>query len=182
MTEPVIIKKYANRRLYNTDTSSYITLEDLSQMVKAGRNFEVVDAKTGEDMTRGVLAQIIFEQESKGTAMLPINFMRQIIQFYDHALSTAVPHYLETAMDAFSENQQSFQQNTQNFMGPFGFSQSLETMEKIRQQNMEILQKNMEFFNPFLKATTQTQDDQISELAEEISRLEKKLAELKKAS
>lgn len=180
MSEPIIIKKYANRRLYNTDTSSYITLEDLSEMVKKGRDFEVVDAKTGTDMTRSVLAQIIFEEESKGAAMLPINFMRQIIRFYDHALSTAVPHYLETAMEAFAENQQTLQEKTASLFGPFGLDKSFDTMAKLQQHNMEILQKNFEMFNPFLRGNNTTNEEsEVAQLNAEIARLQKQINTLK---
>src|SRR5579875_1791876 len=103
---PVVVKKYANRRLYNTETSSYITLDNLAQMVRAGRDFVVYDAKTGEDITRGVLTQIIVEEESKGRAMLPTNFLRQLIGFYGDSLQNVVPRYLDQAMATFARQQQ----------------------------------------------------------------------------
>ena len=101
----VVIKKYANRRLYDTESSTYITLDRLAQMVRDGREFEVVDAKTGDDITRQVLTQIIVEEESSGTSMLPLNFLKQIIGLYGNSMQTFVPQYLEAAMDAFQRNQ-----------------------------------------------------------------------------
>ena len=101
----VTIKKYANRRLYDTETSAYITLDKLAQMVREGREFEVVDAKSGEDITRQVLTQIIVEEEARGTTMLPINFLKQLIGLYGNSMQNFVPQYLEAAMDAFQRNQ-----------------------------------------------------------------------------
>ena len=101
----VTIKKYANRRLYDTESSSYITLDRLAQMVREGREFEVVDAKSGEDITRQVLTQIIVDEEASGITMLPINFLKQIIGLYGNSMENFVPHYLEAAMDAFQRNQ-----------------------------------------------------------------------------
>ena len=104
--EPITIKKYANRRLYNTGTSTYVTLEDLASMVKAGEDFLVHDAKTGEDITRQVLTQIIVDEEARGgETMLPINFLKQLIGLYGNSMQTFVPQYLESAMDAFQRNQ-----------------------------------------------------------------------------
>ena len=111
-SEPVIIKKYANRRLYNTETSSYITLDLLSQMTREGREFVVVDAKTGEDITHNVLTQIIMEEEQRGKNMLPVNFLRQLIAMYGDAMQSMVPQYLEASMDAFRKNQMQFQEAT----------------------------------------------------------------------
>ncbi|MFL6720399.1 MAG: polyhydroxyalkanoate synthesis repressor PhaR [Sphingomonas sp.] len=101
----VTIKKYANRRLYDTESSAYITLDRLAQMVREGREFEVVDAKTGEDITRQVLTQIIVDEESRGSTMLPINFLKQLIGLYGNSMQNMVPQYLEAAMDAFQRNQ-----------------------------------------------------------------------------
>src|SRR5438309_10793123 len=107
--EPVTIKKYANRRLYNTGTSTYVTLEDLASMVKGGENFVVYDAKTGEDITRSVLAQIIFEQENKeGQSLLPITFLRQLIRFYGDSMQKLVPRYLEVSIDTLVREQEKF--------------------------------------------------------------------------
>lgn len=105
---PVIIKKYANRRLYNTETSSYITLEHLAAMTREGRDFKVVDAKTDEDITHNVLTQIIMEEESRGQTMLPVNFLRQLISLYGDSMQAMVPGYLEASMDSFRRNQEQF--------------------------------------------------------------------------
>ena len=104
-SDKVTIKKYANRRLYDTESSTYITLDRLAQMVREGREFEVVDAKTGEDITRQVLTQVIVEEEARGTTMLPINFLKQLIGLYGNSMQNFVPQYLEAAMDAFQRNQ-----------------------------------------------------------------------------
>src|SRR5688572_11334103 len=101
--EPVTIKKYANRRLYNTGTSTYVTLEDLAVMVKDGEDFVVYDAKSGEDITRSVLTQIIFEQENKGQNLLPINFLRQVIRFYGDSMQMLLPRYLDVSIDSFTK-------------------------------------------------------------------------------
>src|SRR5215475_13157714 len=104
-TGKVTIKKYANRRLYDTESSTYITLDKLAQMVREGREFEVVDAKSGEDITRQVLTQIIVEEEARGATMLPLNFLKQLIGLYGNSMQNFVPQYLEAAMDAFQRNQ-----------------------------------------------------------------------------
>jgi polyhydroxyalkanoate synthesis repressor PhaR len=129
----VIIKKYANRRLYDTETSSYITLDLLSQMTREGRDFVVVDAKTGEDITHNVLTQIIMEEEQKGENMLPVSFLRQLISLYGNSMQSLVPQYLEASMDAFRKNQMQFQQAMEGAFagGPFA----------------EIAKRNMEMFN-----------------------------------
>ena len=120
-SEPVVIKKYANRRLYNTETSSYITLDLLSQMTREGREFTVVDAKTGEDITHNVLTQIIMEEENRGQTMLPVNFLRQLISLYGDSMQSMVPQYLEASMDAFRRNQTQFRQAMEGAFagGPF---------------------------------------------------------------
>ena len=106
----VIIKKYANRRLYDTESSSYITLEKLAQMVRQKRQFKVVDAKSGDDITRSVLAQIIMDEEARGTTMLPVNFLRQLISLYGDSMQSVVPHYLEASLDALQRNQNQFRE------------------------------------------------------------------------
>lgn len=144
--EVIVIKKYANRRLYNTDTSTYITLEDLCDMVKKGADFVVQDAKTEEDLTRQVLTQIIFEQESKGFNLLPVNFLKSLIGFYDGKMQEFVPHYLEASMKTFSENQEKMQEYAKKNLGGFGaFSQ----FEEIGKQNVEMFRKTFSMFNPF---------------------------------
>src|SRR5690242_16511510 len=116
--EPITIKKYANRRLYNTGTSTYVTLEDLATMVKAGENFVVFDAKSGEDITRSVLAQIIFEQENKeGQNLLPINFLRQLIRFYGDSMQMMVPRYLEVSLESFTKEQEKMRQQMAQTFG-----------------------------------------------------------------
>lgn len=146
--EPIVIKKYANRRLYNTDTSSYVTLEDLCDMVKEGSDFIVYDAKSGEDLTRQILTQIIFEQEGKGESLLPVNFLRSVIGYYDNSLKDFVPHYLESTMANFTKNQEKMREMMGlGTMGSFGsLSQQLEDLGK---QNMELFTKAFSMFTPF---------------------------------
>ncbi len=121
--EPITIKKYANRRLYNTGTSTYVTLEDLATMVKDGEDFVVFDAKTGEDITRSVLAQIIFEQENKegGQNLLPINFLRQLIRFYGDSMQMLVPRYLEVSLESLTREQEKFRNQMAQAFGATGF-------------------------------------------------------------
>ena len=143
---PVVIKKYANRRLYNTATSAYVTLDHLSQMVKEKIDFVVYDAKTGEDITRPVLTQIIFEEESKGgQTLLPIPFLRQLISFYGDSLQGVVPQYLEMSMSQFARNQDQMRRYLQNAFG-FNPFQQFEAMGK---QNMAMFENAMRMFNPF---------------------------------
>jgi polyhydroxyalkanoate synthesis repressor PhaR len=151
--EPVTIKKYANRRLYNTGTSTYVTLEDLAAMVKAGEDFIVYDAKTGEDITRSVLAQIIFEQENKeGQNLLPINFLRQLIRFYGDSMQMLVPRYLEVSLESLTREQEKFrQQMAQAFGGtPFG------ALEEQARRNMEMFERAFAMFAPFGRRSGQT--------------------------
>ena len=108
--DEVIIKKYANRRLYDTESSAYITLERLAQMVRQKRHFKVVDAKSGDDITRSVLAQIIMEEEARGATMLPVNFLRQLISMYGDSMQSVVPHYLEASLEALQRNQNQFRE------------------------------------------------------------------------
>ncbi|MEJ2378537.1 MAG: polyhydroxyalkanoate synthesis repressor PhaR [Pseudolabrys sp.] len=144
--EPVTIKKYANRRLYNTGTSTYVTLEDLATMVKEGEDFVVYDAKTGEDITRSVLAQIIFEQENKeGQSLLPITFLRQLIRFYGDSMQMLVPRYLEQAMQSFAGQQDKFRQQMAQAFGGVG----LGAMEDQVRRNMEMFEKTFAMFAPF---------------------------------
>jgi polyhydroxyalkanoate synthesis repressor PhaR len=146
-TTPAInIKKYANRRLYNTATSSYVTLDNLAEMIKNGVEFTVTDAKTGEDITRAVLTQIIVEQEGKGQALLPIKFLRQIISFYGDSLGGVVPRYLEHSMEAFAQNEANMRRIMQDaFKGLF----PTQRMEEIGKQNLALFENAMKMFNPF---------------------------------
>lgn len=143
---PVTIKKYANRRLYNTATSSYVTLDNLCQMVKEGIDFVVFDARTGEDITRSVLTQIIVEEESKGQNLLPISFLRQLIAFYGDNMQWLVPSYLETSMKTFARNQEQMRQYlTDAFGGLFPFG----SFEQMAKQNMSMVERAMKVFSPF---------------------------------
>src|ERR1700758_4454413 len=138
---PVVIKKYANRRLYNTQTSSYVTLDHLALMVKEGTEFEVRDARTGEDITRSVLTQIIFEEEAKGQNLLPIKFLRQLIRFYGDSLQAFVPGYLDMSMDSFTKNQEAMRNRIAEAFG--GGSQVLEAMTR---QNLAMFGRTMQMF------------------------------------
>jgi polyhydroxyalkanoate synthesis repressor PhaR len=143
---PVIIKKYANRRLYNTSTSSYVTLDNLSQMVRLGGDFIVYDAKNGEDITRSVLTQIIVEEEQKGQNLLPISFLRQIIGFYGNNMEWLVPRYLEFTMKSFARNQEQLAKSVGgSFTGLFPFT----SFEDVGKQNMALFEKAMKMFSPF---------------------------------
>lgn len=141
----VVVKKYSNRRLYDTSQSAYVTLEDLCKKVKEGVNFVVVDAKNGEDLTRSVLTQIIFEQESKGYNLLPIGFLRQIIGFYDDSLGTMLPSYLEKAMENFTRNEA----DMRSYLGSFSDFSPLRSFEEMGKQNMKMFEETMNMFSPF---------------------------------
>ncbi|MCB1439954.1 MAG: polyhydroxyalkanoate synthesis repressor PhaR [Nitratireductor sp.] len=186
-SEPIVIKKYANRRLYNTGSSTYVTLEDLATMVKEGTNFVVQDAKTGEDITRPVLAQIIFEQEGKeGQNLLPVNFLRQLISFYGDSMQAMVPSYLEHAMTSFSRNQDEFREQMEQMFGKQSV-QGLDQMEAIARQNMEMFQKTMSMFMPFANSQTEqrasaqaeagkaSSGDDLQDLKAQLSALQRKL-------
>lgn len=144
---PVVIKKYANRRLYNTEASSYVTLEDLAVMARDGRDFVVYDAKSGDDITRGVLTQIIVEEESKGRSMLPESFLRQLIGFYGDSLQAVVPRYLEFAMAGFARQQEQMRRSMETAMG--GLMPAFPGMEEMSRQNMAMLERAMTLFAPF---------------------------------
>src|SRR5438552_13698310 len=147
--QPITIKKYANRRLYNTGTSTYVTLEDLATMVKAGENFVVYDAKTNEDITRSVLTQIIFEQENKegGQNLLPINFLRQLIRFYGDSMQMMVPRYLEVSIDSLTQQQSKFRDQVSQAFGMGGFG----SMEDQVRRNMEMFERTFAMFAPFAR-------------------------------
>lgn len=150
--EPVTIKKYANRRLYNTGASTYVTLEDLSEMVKRGEDFLVYDAKSGEDITRSVLAQIIFEQEAKvGQNLLPIQFLRQLIRYYGDSMQSLVPRYLEFSLDRLNSEQQKFRDQIGAAFGasPFSGAQGFGSLEEMSRANMAMFQQAFALFNPF---------------------------------
>ena len=193
--EPVIIKKYANRRLYNTATSSYDTRDDLAGMVRQSQDFIVYDAKTNDDITRSVLTQIIVEEESKGTNLLPVSFLRQLIALYGDSLQALVPKYLEHSMSSFTNNQERMRQYINNALGgmfPFG------SLEELSRRNMEFLDTAFRAFNPLLagkegakpgadaKAPPQPAPanesgrDALSELQKKINALEKQIETLSK--
>jgi polyhydroxyalkanoate synthesis repressor PhaR len=181
---PVVIKKYANRRLYNTQTSSYVTLDHLAAMVKEGTEFEVQDARTGEDITRSVLTQIIFEEEAKGQSLLPIKFLRQLIRFYGDSLQTFVPGYLDMSMDSFTKNQGAMRDRIAEALG--GGNQMVENMTR---QNLQLFENAMAMFTPFgaagkaetgkpsAKPAPQAPED-IADLKEEMEAMRRQLAEL----
>ena len=187
--ESVIIKKYANRRLYNTHTSSYVTLDHLCEMVKAGVEFEVRDARTGEDITRSVLTQIIFEEESKGQNLLPIRFLRQLIRLYGDSLQAFVPGYLDLSMESFAKNQEQMRQRLAEAFGGGGSA-----FETITRQNLAMFERAMKMFSPFAppprdgtahtpsnhssEAASQPASEEISELKSEIEAMRRQLAEL----
>ena len=143
--KPTIVKKYANRRLYNTATSSYVTLDDLATMIKEGGDFVAYDAKTGEDITRSVLTQIIVEQEQKGQNLLPISFLRQLISFYGDSMQFLVPGYLEQAMIAFAGNQDQMRDSLRATFGIFPFGQ----FEEMGKQNIALFERALKMLSPY---------------------------------
>ncbi|MDP2296617.1 MAG: polyhydroxyalkanoate synthesis repressor PhaR [Pseudolabrys sp.] len=176
--EPVTIKKYANRRLYNTGTSTYVTLEDLAVMVKAGDNFVVFDAKSGDDITRSVLAQIIFEQEGKeGQSLLPIAFLRQLIRFYGDSMQMLVPRFLEQSMQSLTSEQGKFREQLTQAFGVGGFG----TLEDQVRRNMEMFEKTFAMFAPFARAQgNKTATDKPQGSNGEMDELKRQLDEMQK--
>ena len=182
---PVVIKKYANRRLYNTQTSSYVTLDHLAAMVKEGTEFEVQDARTGEDITRSVLTQIIFEEEAKGQNLLPIKFLRQLIRFYGDSLQAFVPGYLDMSMDSFSKNQGAMRDRIAEALG--GGNQMVENLTR---QNLAMFENAMAMFTPFgvgATGATRTKPEvpaekpassEVDALKQEMEAMRKQMAEL----
>ena len=164
--KPITIKKYANRRLYNTETSTYVTLDDLAGMVKGERDFVVFDAKTGEDLTHSVLTQIILEQEGRGQNLLPVNFLRQLIRFYGDSMGRLVPSYLDMSMESLAREQERFRKQMTDTWGsaagvaaapfatvpfgaaPFGTA-ALEAMQEQTRNNMALFEKAMSMWSPF---------------------------------
>ncbi len=144
-SRPVIIKKYANRRLYNTDTSTYVTLEDLAEMVRSERDFVVYDAKTGEDLTHSVLTQIIVEQESRGTNLLPIGFLRQLIRFYGDSMQKLVPSFLEFSLDSLTREQEQYRRRFAHAFGTAAFDAMQEQVRK----NFATFERALGLFSPF---------------------------------
>ena len=148
----VVIKKYANRRLYNTWTSAYVTLEDLAKMVRDGVEFVVFDAKTNEELTRQILTQIIFEEESRGEALLPVQFLRQLIGFYGGQMQGVLPSYLEMSLESFARQQEQYRAQVTKALGSPGGVLGGTLMEEAVKQNMAIFQNAMKMFPPFAAA------------------------------
>jgi polyhydroxyalkanoate synthesis repressor PhaR len=148
--DKVVIKKYANRRLYNTRSSAYVTLEHLSEMVKEGIDFVVYDAKTNEDITRSVLAQIIFDEEGRGQSLLPIQFLRQLIGFYGNSMQAFVPSYLELSLDGFARQQERLRGQLGGPLGgPLGAAPGMGFLEEQVRQNLVMFDRAMKMFSPF---------------------------------
>lgn len=188
-SEPVIIKKYANRRLYNTAASSYVTLDHLSEMVRQGVDFTVQDAKTGDDITRSVLTQIIFEQESRGQNLLPVQFLRRLIRFYGDQMQGYLPPYLEMSMESFSKAQE---QMRENMTRAFGASTPMAAFEEQAQRNIALFQQAMKVWAPFAAGGTmpnfpgmpkvsigdeddESKDEQLAELRKQMEAMQKQL-------
>ena len=187
----ITIKKYANRRLYNTGTSTYVTLDDLATLVKAGEEFVVVDAKTGEDITRSVLTQIIFEQESRGGNMLPVSFLRQLIGYYGDQMQSLVPSYLDFTMQSLTREQGKLREQMTRAFG----AQAMEAIEEQTRRNVEMFQNAMRMFSPFPMpqsgtATAKDQepeapepveaDDDLKELKDQIAAMQRKIESMGK--
>lgn len=174
--EPIIIKKYANRRLYNTRSSSYITLDDLSRMTREGVDFQVLDAKTGTDITHQILTQIIMEEESHGEQMLPISFLRQLISMYGNSMQALMPHYLEATMDNFRANQLKLQETWKASMGPDALARMAET-------NMAMFKAAASAFMPGATPSGPSSppaatDDDLESLRAQMAEMQRKLDEL----
>ncbi|MEM9781545.1 MAG: polyhydroxyalkanoate synthesis repressor PhaR [Pseudomonadota bacterium] len=176
-SDRVVIKKYANRRLYNTARSTYVTLDDLATMVRDGDDFAVFDAKSGEDITRSVLTQIIFEEEAKGQSMLPTNFLRQLIRLYGDTLQTVVPSYLDASMEAFAKNQERMRQT-------FGNNPAMQNFEALTRKNMEMFEQAVRMFTPFTGkpggegANSVEQKDGSANAAEDLEALQRQIREM----
>ena len=186
--KPTVIKKYANRRLYDTGRSSYVTLDDLCTMVKEGRDFVVYDAKSGDDLTRSVLTQIIVDQESKGHNMLPTNFLRQFIGFYGDSLQGLVPNYLEQSFEAFTKNQEQFREQVGKNLGTGGANpmaqimnptSAMTAMEELSRKNMEMFENAMKAWTPFMgQAMAKNAEERMTELKKNIASMQGELNKL----
>ena len=195
--EPVVIKKYANRRLYNTGTSTYVTLEDLAEMVKRGEDFTVLDAKSGDDITHPVLTQIIFELENSkdGQNMLPIPFLRQLISFYGDQMQMVVPSFLEQSMIAFAKEQERFREQMNSAIGKspmdvMKMTPPIKAIEEQTRRNIELFQNAMRMFTPFPPPGTQpqpedqpeaappSQSDDLQDLKEQIAAMQRKIEQM----
>jgi polyhydroxyalkanoate synthesis repressor PhaR len=184
--QPITIKKYANRRLYNTGTSTYVTLEDLAAMVKQGEDFIVHDAKTGDDITRSVLTQIIFEQEHKeGQNLLPIAFLRQLIRFYGDSMQMLVPHYLEASIESLTREQEKFREQMSKAFGVTPLT-GLGPLEDHVRRNMELFERTFSMFSPFARreeaggepAAAAPKGGEIDDLKQQLDEMQKKIERL----
>ena len=185
-SETIVIKKYANRRLYDTSASKYVTLDHLRELVKDNKKFQVVDAKSGDDLTRSVLAQIIFEEESKGETLLPVEFLRQLISFYGDSMQSMVPGYLNMTMDSFARQQAEMRQKMTEAMG--SPTASMQMMEEAAKRNMAMFQQAMSMFTPNLpntgagqtppSATPSSDKDDVSALRDELEAMRTRLDKL----
>lgn len=172
--EAVIIKKYANRRLYNTRSSSYITLDHLAKMTREGVDFKVLDAKTGADITHQILTQIIMEEESSGEQMLPVSFLRQLIGMYGNSMQSLVPHYLEASMDHFRENQAKLAKAFEDSLGA-------NPLARLAQQNMAMFRAAAQAFMPGAGAADAApKDEKKAEGGDELAELRRQMAEMQK--
>ena len=186
--QPVVVKKYANRRLYNTESSSYITLDNLAEMVRKDRDFVVYDAKSGEDITRNVLTQIIVEEEGKGNALLPTNFLRQLIGVYGSNVPNMLPRYFEQAMENFARQQENVRETVSKTLGPF----MPPGIEEVSRKNMAMMERAMALFSPFYRegeakpaveaGPSHEAQEEITSLRGEVERLQKELAALRDTS
>jgi polyhydroxyalkanoate synthesis repressor PhaR len=184
--QPVTIKKYANRRLYNTGASAYVTLDDLAEMVKTGEDFVVFDAKSGEDITRSVLAQIIFEQEGKtGQNLLPIRFLRQLIRFYGDSMQMFVPSYLEFSIERLTKDSQKFREQFEAAMSANPLAnptrQMFQSMEEQARKNMAMFHEALDMFSPF--SSTHAEGNKSAgpaQASDELTEMRAQLAEMKK--
>ncbi len=184
--QPITVKKYANRRLYNTSTSAYVTLEDLATMVKSGADFVVFDAKSGEDITRSVLTQIIFEQEGKvGQSLLPITFLRQLIRFYGDSMQMLVPSYLEFTIDKLTSEQGKFRDKVAGGFGAPAAGPIFGSLEEQARKNMALFNQALGLFSPFVPPAQAGAEKPRDELAEpavksDIEEMKRQLEELQK--
>jgi polyhydroxyalkanoate synthesis repressor PhaR len=196
--ETSIIKKYANRRLYHTAISQYITLEDVAEMVRKGEDLKVVDARTNEDLTRSILTQIIVEQETKGESMLPVKFLREVIKLYGDNLRPAVPQYLDHAMDTLMNNQEqvmkywtdqlgsahkNIEKNLEKSIGilPAQAVQKFNSgVEEIARQNMNLMESAMKMFSPFVQTSMHDKKQKIDHLRQQLKAIQTRINELER--
>lgn len=192
-SDVTIIKKYANRRLYHTEISQYITLDDVAEMVRKGEDLKVVDARTGQDLTRAILTQIIMEQETKGENLLPIKFLKEVIRTYQNNLRPVLPHYLDHAMDTLMNNQEQFTKylsdqigTAQKGMGTILPVQAMQkfndSVEEIGRQNLQLFESAMKVFSPFVPISQHDKKHKIDNLRQQIKAIQNRINELERMS